>query len=102
MIPTPKVDCDGAIYIGSVVPSLELALPRLVPLTRVGDVRTTKEMNDLKRDRALMWNSLRDAYPRGSPQARAVDSSLRMGLLSDTFFRRLARGTPIELGARGA
>lgn len=100
MTPTPKVDCDGAIHIGSVVPSLERALPRLVALTRVGDVRTTKEMNDLKRDRTVVWNSLRDAYPRRSKQGRAVDSSLRMGLLSDSFFRRLARGTPIELGVR--
>ena len=88
--PTPKVDCDGTIYIGSVIPALERTFARLVPLTRVGTVRETRRMAELKRDRSAVWNAVRDAYPRASRQWRAVDSTLRMGLLSDAFFDRLA------------
>ena len=92
--PTPRVDCDGSIYIGGVVPSLEKTFPRLVPLTRMGAVGEIRFMAQLKRDRNEFWNAVRGAYPAASRQARAVDSTLRMGLLADAFFERLAPQKP--------
>lgn len=87
--PTPNVDCDGTIYTGSVIPPLEKLLPALVPLVRLGHIDEMSDFEQLRVDRAALWEKVR-AGMKGRPEEKIVNDSLRMGQLSNAFFDRMA------------
>lgn len=90
--PTPTVDCDGTVYVGSVIPPLEKLLPNVVPVVRVGTISQMTDFEQLRVDRSKIWARLLEAV-KGKPEEKIVASGLRMGQLSNAFFDRMvARG----------
>jgi len=88
--PTPTVDCDGSLFLGSVVPALENILPGLKEAARAGDVRSVRKMRDLRRDREEFWREAQRSCAGDAEASSIVRSNLRMGVLSDGFFDELA------------
>jgi hypothetical protein len=89
MSPTPTVDCDGRVYLGSVVPALERILPPLKGVCDAGTLGTVRRMRDLRQDRRRLWNRFLASCAGDRARLEIVRSNLQMGVLSDAFFDRM-------------
>ncbi|OGR43326.1 MAG: hypothetical protein A2X28_00330 [Elusimicrobia bacterium GWA2_56_46] len=88
--PLPSVDCDGAVYFGSVIPALEKNFPKALAATKIGELRDFSRLSQLEVDRNTALRRVAGAYPAGSRKGRIINSNLRMGALSRGLFAEIS------------
>ncbi len=86
--PMPTIDCDGTIYVGARMPSLERHMPTLAPVMRRGNVADIKDFESIRSSREAV-QKLALAAARGTPDEGPLLDAFRMGKRSQTFFDRM-------------
>jgi hypothetical protein len=90
--PMPTVDCDGMVYVGAVVPSLERLMPTLAPVMRRGYAADIKDFESIRSDRMTVQRLALGAA-QGTPDEGPLLDAFRMGKMSQSFFDGM-----VELG----